>query len=292
MPDALVSGQDIDRNEECGARDDQQEKPQLVTGQCLFKPLLQHQEIQSEVDREQQHEHRDDDVNDRVAVGTHTGVSVGEAAGAGGGERVDKAVIQGHTGQLQQCDLSQRHNAVHGVQDLGGLGLLGHQLGEDGAGSFRLGQVVGADAQGGQKRRGQHQHAHAAQPVGEGSPEQNAVGHRLNIGQNGGTGGGETGDGLKKAVHEGIEAAGEEKGQRAHHAGGQPDKADTAKTLPGVELGPGLQFGQGEARGGGDGAGQQKWSGVLTVDEGYQHGEQHGARFDQDDLTDHLEYKL
>jgi len=47
------------------------------------------------------------------------------------GEGVDKGVVQRHAGQLQQGDLGQCHGAVDPVEDLGGLGLLGDQLGKD-----------------------------------------------------------------------------------------------------------------------------------------------------------------
>ena len=66
---------------------------------------------------------------------------------------MDKGVVQRHAGQLQQGDLGQCHGAVDPVEDLGGLGLLGDQLGKDRARGFRLGEVVRTDAQGGGAER-------------------------------------------------------------------------------------------------------------------------------------------
>jgi len=244
LPQGAVDGEDVDGDQHGGSGDHDEEEAQLVAGQGLFKTPGQHQEVQREVQGEQQDENGDDELDHGIAVGAHAGVAVGEAAGAGGAEGVDKAVVQGHTRQLQTQCLSQSEGAVDAVEDFGGLGLLGHQLGEDGAGSLGLREVVGADAHGGQKSRGQHQHAHTAQPVGEGAPEEDAAGHGFNIGENGGAGGGKAGDGFKKAVDEGGDAAADEEGQRTHHAGSQPDKTHGAETLAGEELGLGLQPGQ------------------------------------------------
>ena len=111
-----------------------------------------------------------------TVIGPHAGRPVGEAAGARGGEGVDQGVEQGHPRQLQQEDLHRRHDEVDAVEDLGGLGLLGYQLGEHRAGALRLGQIVGAHPHGGQQGGGQHQNAHSPQPVGEGPPQENALG--------------------------------------------------------------------------------------------------------------------
>ena len=64
----------------------------------------------------------------------HTGVPVGEAAGPRGGKGVDEGVIQGHPRQLEEDHLQGGHGEVDGIQDLGGLRLLGDQLEKTGPG--------------------------------------------------------------------------------------------------------------------------------------------------------------
>ena len=75
----------------------------------------------SEVDGEQQHEYCNDDINGDAVVCPHTGVPVGEAPGARGGEGVNEGVVQGHTGNFQAEDLQGGEGEVHGVQNFGGL---------------------------------------------------------------------------------------------------------------------------------------------------------------------------
>lgn len=153
---------------------------------------------------------------------------------------MDDRIVPGHAGDLQQHRLHHGKAEVDAVEDLRGGGLLGHQLGKDGAGGLRLGEIVGADAHGGQHGGGKDQHAHAPQPVGEGAPEQHTPGHRLDVCEDGGPGGGETGGRFKHAVHKGGEAAAEPEGQGPEQAGGKPDQAHGHKALPGKEAGLGL----------------------------------------------------
>ena len=51
-----------------------------------------------------------------------------------------------------------------------------------------MGEVVRTDAQGGEQSGEQHQHAHAAHPVGECPPEEDATGLGLDVSEDGGTG--------------------------------------------------------------------------------------------------------
>ena len=146
--------------------------------------------------------------------------------------------------KLQAYHLHKGQDAVDAIEDLGGLRLLWNQLGKYGPRRFRPGEVRGADAQGGEHGGGQHQHAHAAQPVGEGAPEQDPLGQGFNIGQNGGAGGGKAGAGLKHTVHKGVEISRKIKGQSAEYAGENPDQTHCHKALTGKEVAAGRKMGQ------------------------------------------------
>ena len=239
---------------------------------------MEHQKVHAEIDGEQQGKHRDDHLDHRAAVCPHTGVPVGEAAGPRGGKGVDEGVIQGHPRQLEEDHLQGGHGEVDGIQDLGGLRLLGDQLGKDRARALRLGQVVGGHPQRGKDRRGQHQHAHAAQPVGEGAPEQDPPGQRLNIHQDGGACGGEAGAGLKNTVHKGLKIPGEVEGQSPHHPGDQPDQPHGDKALPEEEMLFRAHGGQGQTDGQDDQDAQQEGRRALPVQQGDRHGEEQGKR--------------
>ena len=247
VPYVLIDGHDIYGDQRGGARHQQQEEPGLVALECLLEAALEQQKVQTKVQGEEQREDGDDNFGGGISVGAHAEIAVGEATGSGGGEGVDQGIIQGQTADSQQNHLGQGEGEVHLVEDLGGLGLLGHQLGKDRAGGLRLGEVVRTHTQRGDDGGDQHQHAHAAQPVGKGAPEEDAVGQGLDVGENGGAGGGEAGGGLKHAVNKGVEITGKIEGQAAYYAGEQPQQTHRYKALPYVEVPLGGQKRQGKA---------------------------------------------
>ncbi len=61
------------------------------------------------------------------------------------------------------------------------------------------------------------------------------LGRPSNGGQDAGTGGGEARNGLKHGVHGVRDAAGEDKGHRAHHTDEQPAERRGGKALPHIE---------------------------------------------------------
>ena len=131
VPHVLIDGHDIDGDQRGRARHQQQEEPGLIALERLLEPALKQKEVQAEVQGEEQGEDGDDDLSGGITVGAHTEIAVGEAAGAGGGKGVNEGIIQRQTADLQQNDLRQREGEVHLIEDLGGLRLLGHQLGKD-----------------------------------------------------------------------------------------------------------------------------------------------------------------
>ncbi len=87
----------------------------------------------------------------------------------------------------------------------------------------------------GQQREQEHQNAHAADPVGEAAPEQDALGQVLHSGQDAGTGGGKAGHRLKQGIHRVGDAAREHKRHGAHHGNDDPAQRGGSKALPHIE---------------------------------------------------------
>ena len=270
----VVDRVQIPGDEHGGQCHHRQKEAQLLAPPDLPEPAAQGQEKQPEVQGKQQGGRGHDQVHPRQGVGGKAGVPAGEAAGAGDGEGVDRRVVQGHARPPQQGDDHQGHRAVDAVEDLGGLGLLGHQLDHHGPRRLRPGQVLGAGSQGGEHRRGQHQHSHAPQPVGEAPPELNALGQGLNIRQNGGPGGGKAGAGLKETVHKGGKAPGEPEGQAAEQAGDHPDKAHDHKALSLEKHRLGRHPGQGGADAQDQPHSEDKGPGALAIKQGHRQREE------------------
>ena len=236
LPDRVVNGVDVYAGKKDSQSGHTKEKAQLITVQYIFCPTAQQQEIHSEIDGEQQHEDGNDHFSRGVFIRTHAEIAVGKTTGTSGGKSMDKAVIQRQTGQFEKTNLHHSHHAIDGVQDLGGLGLLRHQLGKDRAGGLCLNEKMGAQAHGGQQRRGQHQNTHTTQPVGKGAPEKDPFGHGFDIGKNGCTGGGEAGVALKQAVDKGVELPAEMEGQRTKQSHKHPNQTYGKKAFPSEEM--------------------------------------------------------
>ena len=273
IPDVPCDGGD-------GHRHHDEEKPQLIAFQRLPDLAGEQQKIDGEVDGEQQHKHRDDDLNGGAVKGPHRGVHTGEAAGARRGHGVGDGVIPVHPRHAQQQHLQHRQSQIDGVQNLGGLGGPGHQLALYRAGALGADEEIGADPQKGQQGGGEDEHSHPPQPVSKGPPKQQAHGQAFNGGEDGGPCGGKAGDSLKKAVDEGPELAGKPEGQRPEHPEQHPDQPHGEKTFPSKKVRLGLE--EKHRHGGGrqdDEDGAQKGDRALPVEQGHRHGEQHGRRF-------------
>ncbi|CAN4017743.1 DUF4241 domain-containing protein, partial [Dysosmobacter welbionis] len=78
----------------------------------------------------------------------------------------------------------------------------------------------------------EHQNTHAAHPVGEAAPEQNAPVQRLHLRQDGGPRGGEAGDCLKEAIYKALYGAGDVKGQRTEEGHGNPRQRHYRQAVP------------------------------------------------------------
>ena len=215
-------------------RDDHKVAPHLLAGSSAAKLAHEQQEVGVEVDAEQDHE----DGHDPLDVGRKAAKAVVAEAKAAGARRTkggEQCLEQGHSANQQEHQFQHGEGKIDAVQNFSGRLHLGHQLIHLRAGAFRLHQVdVGAAGQR-QQREQEHQNAHAADPVGEAAPEQDAPGQVLHGGQDAGTGGGEAGNGLKHGIHRVGNAAREHKGHRAHHTDEQPAERRGGKALPHIE---------------------------------------------------------
>jgi hypothetical protein len=86
----------------------------------------------------------------------------------------------------------------------------------------------------------EHQNAHAAQPVTEATPVEQTLGQCFHIGQNGSTGGGETGDDLEKGIDEIGDLPGYEKGEATEKTQYDPAGANADHAFPGIQSSGGL----------------------------------------------------
>ncbi len=98
---------------------------------------------------------------------TDTGIHGGETAGCQGAERVGQRIKQRHAAGHQQECLRNREADIDEPEVLGGFRDPGRQPVHGGSGCLRLDQLQSADTQQRQYSDGQHNDAHAAQPVGQ-----------------------------------------------------------------------------------------------------------------------------
>ena len=211
--------------------------------------------------------------------------------GAHGAEGVDQAVKQGHTPQQQQSHQHRRDKKIQQVQHPGGVLGPGGQLALYRAGHLRLEDVHGAVAAAGE-HGDEHQHPHAAHPVGEAAPEQQSVAHGLHIRQDGGPGGGEAADRLEKRVGIGGDLPAEPEGQRPHRRQQHPGQGHDDVPLPAEELaaaGPGQQRQQPAQNGGHGHGGQHRPGAVLPIQKGHRQRQDQQPRLRQQDPSRHME---
>ena len=210
--------------------DNQQIGTNFFTFPCLSEFTDQDQKVGVKVDAEQDHK----DGHDPLDIGRHAGKTViaeAEAAGARCTKGGQQSFKHRHPAEQQEHELDDSQAKINAIEDLCRGLHLGHQLIHLRAGAFGFHQVdMGAAGQG-QQGEQEHQNAHAADPVGEAAPEQDAPGQVLHSGQDAGTGGGEAGNGLKHGIHRVGNAAREHKGHRAHHTDEQPAERRGGKAL-------------------------------------------------------------
>ena len=123
---------------------------------------------------EGQHPDTGDNVDIRAVVGSHAGVPAGKAAGTGSTEGVDAGIERVHAAQKQQSDHHQRHDKIHTIEDLGGIAHAADQLARRRPRHLCPEDMHGVAVAHRQDRHDEHQHAHAADPMGKAAPQQAA----------------------------------------------------------------------------------------------------------------------
>ena len=221
--------QNADENHRCRAQDDGQIGAHLFHGKGILHVFQQDEIIGVEIDAEKDHKDGDDPLTIHRITG-NTVVLDAKTAGARRAKAEGHGVKQRHAACQKQNDLDHRHHHINNIQDSGGVAQTGHQLAHGGAGALCPHEVHVAAAVHGHHRQHEHQNAHAADPMGEGSPEQADMAERLHIGQDGSAGGGESRDRFKKGIGEAVDLSGEHKRQTADGTHQDPAEggADTA----------------------------------------------------------------
>ena len=173
-PHRAVQMADIGRDGNGGKGHDAQIRPQFL-GLCHIPEAAHQQEvIQIEVDAEGQHPDTGDNVDICAVVGSHAGVPAGKAAGTGSTEGVDAGIERVHAAQKQQSDHHQRHDKIHTIEDLGGIAHAADQLARRRPRHLCPEDMHGVAVAHRQDRHDEHQHAHAADPMGKAAPQQAA----------------------------------------------------------------------------------------------------------------------
>ena len=174
--------------------------PQFLGVEHIPEPADHQEVIEVEIDAEQQHENTDHKLVIGISIRTYTEIAVAEAAGASGAEGVDAGVKERHPSRQQQKDFQQRHDQVNAIENLGAVAHAADQLAHRGPRHLGPHQMHAVAIRHRKNCHHEDQHAHAAHPVGECPPEQDATGLGLDVGEDGGPGGGEAGDLLLKVT--------------------------------------------------------------------------------------------
>ena len=125
--------------------DDTQVIPDFFGMECLAELLHDQEEVDIEVDAEQDHEYRNDDLLQSRVISA-AGIQDTETTGAGCSERDAERVKQRHAGKQHQGDLQKSQSDIDRVENLCRGLYLGKHPADGGTGALRLhqGHVVAA----------------------------------------------------------------------------------------------------------------------------------------------------
>jgi len=142
-----------------------------------------------------------------------------------------------------------------------------------------------------QEDHGEGEEAHPAEQVGLAAPEEQAVGHRFDVGENGGAAGGVTGHHLEKAVGERGDRAVDHEGQGGEGGDQRPAEDGDEKPVADVQfVAAAEEPPEGYSRSGDDQRGDEQGRQVALpgVEEGADHRQQHGGAGDHHQLAHHV----
>jgi len=187
-------------------------------------PELTHhdQVINVEIDAEQDHADAQDNFKIGILVVSDRCVLDAESSGAGCAEGVKERVKERHAAEQEQSGEDRRHRQVDDVQHASRMADLGHDFAEARSWRLRFHEMdcIGSDLW--QDRQREDQHAHAANEMGEASPEQDGMRQGFDICENARACCGEAAGCLEKSVNQRRNAATEHKRQRAKKGHQEP----------------------------------------------------------------------
>ena len=194
--------------------------------------MIEHHKVHAE----EEHEHGDDHVHSHAVKAADARGVIAEAARARRAHGVYGRVVGRHAGEHQRDELYERHRAVDRIEYARRIAHLGHDLAQAGARAFGAHQMRRAAGHLRNERQREHQHAHAADPVGKAAPEHHAVARRVEVGQHSRAGGRKAGGRFKQRVGKIGQHAAEHKRHRAEHAQQNPRKRHHSEALPRAQI--------------------------------------------------------
>ena len=207
IPQGQRQRDDVGGDDQRGHGDNAQEAAHLLRTQGVADAPHQQEVVDVKVDAEKDHKDAQHNFHIGAAISGDARRGHGKAAGTCGAEGEAETVEEVHIAQKKQHHQYGGHGRVDAVEDHGGLLHAGHQLAGHGAWHLGAHQVHGVVVLHGDNHEYKHQHAHAADPVGEAAPEEDAVGQQLRLGQHRRAGGGEARDDFKERLEVGGELA-------------------------------------------------------------------------------------
>ena len=231
----VVESTQIQYNQQDTAEDDAQIQAQFLVFEHIADLTQQEQIITTEVNAEKRHKHG----GHILQIGGVTGqgiVSNTEATGAGSTESSTNRIKQRHLTYQQENHIQHSQADIDQIKDGCGFTHFGHQFAHTGAGAFCPQQMHGKTlalltGEGQQE----HQHTHTTQPVAETAPVEQSFGQCLHVGENRGTGGGESGDDLEEGIDKQRDFPGNIKGEASYQTEHDPTDTDAHKALFGIE---------------------------------------------------------
>ena len=163
--------------------------------------------VKTEVESGHNHKNGDDPVDKGRIIGAHAGISRREAAGGQCSEGVGERIEEVHAAEHKQNGLQNGEPQIDKPEYFCGLGDFGGDFIQRRAGGFGADQLNAAHAQEGEDCHGEHHDAHAAEPVGQGAPEEHRAGQAFDGGKNGCPGGGKAAHGFEKGIGVGRNCA-------------------------------------------------------------------------------------
>ena len=281
---------DLPGNGQTGSQDDADIGPDFFHGKGFPEATDEEQIIEAEIDPEGNHEQGDDPLLDGGVAGAAV-IEDAESPGAGGAEGDAQVMEPVHAGEGQEGNHQKGHAQVDLIQYDGSIPHPGNEFGYIRAGAFRLHQVhLGAAPVGRDQHQDEHQHPHAADPVGETPPEQGGVGQGLYVSQDGRTGGGEAGNNFEHRIHIAGNLSGDHKGNgpvKAEQDPGQPHSHEPFPLVDGLvgDFPPAGEEAQGNGQ---DRQSEIHHALIFPVNEGDDDGQHHQGAFGTEDPREHL----